>query len=59
MDGFYSPLCHCLVSCSVAAWPALLSHLGPAPSAWEQLDGTKFSLAFEEPVGPVASKNIY
>lgn len=58
-DGFCSPACHCLVVCSIAAWPALDSRLSPTTSAWEQLDGTKFSLASEEPAGPIASKNIY
>lgn len=59
MDGFCSPAGRHPVFCSFTAQPALVSHLSPAPSAWEQLDGTEFSLAFEGPAGPVASKNIY
>lgn len=57
--AFGSWACRRLASCFITAWWSLVSNLSPAPNACKQLDGTKFSLAFEKPVGPVASKNIY
>lgn len=38
------------------ASPAFPPH--PAPSTWEQLDGTKFSLAFEEPAKTFTEKIV-